>query len=204
MVRLGGGVGRPIRPAEPTPGTSAGRVGRPDHRTLTGWWSGRPVGRPELGALTPCHNSSWSNFRQGTVFTRAAKVDHFLQKLFKYLTRCARAVPKFPLGRGGSKAPRFVAPATQAPVQRRDPGLYIASDVVPRRACAAPQIKAAIDEGRKLRKEKESQELDEHRRQIDERKGLSAYNRLQLRNTHAQQMARIADRRVAEREAVCL
>jgi hypothetical protein len=74
-------------------------------------------------------------------------------------------------------------------------------DLLSERATEADKIKAAIDEGRKLRKEKESQELDEHRRQIDERKGLSAYNRLQLRNTHAQQMARIADRRVAEREA---
>ena len=44
------------------------------------------------GALTPCHNSSPSNFHQGTVFTRASKVDHFLENLFKYLTRvqCVR------------------------------------------------------------------------------------------------------------------
>ena len=30
-----------------------------------------------------------SNFDQGLVFTRASKTDHFLEKLFKYLTRCA-------------------------------------------------------------------------------------------------------------------
>ena len=54
MVRLGGGVGRPIRPAEPTPGGSAGRVGRPDHRNLTGRWSGRLVGRPDHRAV-PTH-----------------------------------------------------------------------------------------------------------------------------------------------------
>ena len=41
------------------------------------------------GALTPCHNSSPSNFHQGTIFTRASKVGHFLEKLFKYLTLCA-------------------------------------------------------------------------------------------------------------------
>ena len=47
------------------------------------------VGSPK-GALTLCHNSSPSNLRQGTVFTRASKADHFLETLFKYLTRCAR------------------------------------------------------------------------------------------------------------------
>ena len=41
------------------------------------------------GALTPCHTSSPSNFHQGTVFTRASKIDHLLEKLFKYLTWCA-------------------------------------------------------------------------------------------------------------------
>ena len=42
------------------------------------------------GALTPCHNSSPSNFHQGPVFTRASKGDHFLENLFKYLTQCSR------------------------------------------------------------------------------------------------------------------
>ena len=42
------------------------------------------------GALTPCHNASPGNLLQGTVFTRASKVDDFLEKLFKYLMQCAR------------------------------------------------------------------------------------------------------------------
>ena len=44
-----------------------------------------------LKALTPCHNSSPRNPHQGTEFTRASKVDHFLEKLFKYLMRCANS-----------------------------------------------------------------------------------------------------------------
>ena len=48
------------------------------------------------GALTPCHNSSHSNFHQGTVFTRASTVDHFLDKLFQLPddvpTQCPRGV----------------------------------------------------------------------------------------------------------------
>ena len=43
------------------------------------------------GALTSRHHSSPSNLRQGAVFTRASKVDHFLEKLFKYLTRCVNS-----------------------------------------------------------------------------------------------------------------
>ena len=48
------------------------------------------------GPFTPYHNSSPSNFHQGTVFTRASKVDHLLEKLFKYWTWC-------PGGGGGCK-----------------------------------------------------------------------------------------------------
>ena len=40
-------------------------------------------------ALTPCHNSFSSNFHQGTIFPRGSKVDHFLEKLFKYMMSCA-------------------------------------------------------------------------------------------------------------------
>ena len=46
-----------------------------------------PKGAPKL-----CHNSSPSNLHQGTVFTRASKEDHFLEKWFKYLTWYARGV----------------------------------------------------------------------------------------------------------------
>ena len=49
------------------------------------------------GPLTPCHNSFPSNFHQGT---RASKVDHFLEKLFKYLVwsaHGARVVCELPL-----------------------------------------------------------------------------------------------------------
>ena len=50
-----------------------------------------------MGALTPCHSSSASSLHRGTVFTKASKVDHLLEKLFKYLTQCthgARTVRK--------------------------------------------------------------------------------------------------------------
>ena len=47
------------------------------------------------GPLTPCHTSSPSNCHQGTVFTRASKADHFLEKLFKYLTRCVNSPNTF-------------------------------------------------------------------------------------------------------------
>ena len=59
------------------------------------------------GALTPRKNSSPSNLHQGTLFTRASKVDHFPEKLFRYLTlraRCARnartppPIPSFGVG----------------------------------------------------------------------------------------------------------
>ena len=36
------------------------------------------------GALTPSHDPSPSNLHQGTVFTRASKVDQIVEKLFKY------------------------------------------------------------------------------------------------------------------------
>ena len=41
------------------------------------------------GALIPSHNSSPSNFNQATIFTWASRLNHFLDKLFKYPTRCA-------------------------------------------------------------------------------------------------------------------
>ena len=56
--------------------------------------------RLHVRAPTSCHNSSPSNFHQTTNFTRASKVDYFLEKSFKYLTRCehgARAVRELPL-----------------------------------------------------------------------------------------------------------
>ena len=55
--------------------------------------------------LTPCQNSLPGNFHQGTAFTRASTVDHTLEKLFKYLTQCARNAPvqDFPT-RGPQKA----------------------------------------------------------------------------------------------------
>ena len=43
------------------------------------------VSLPKWG-LTPRHNSSSRNFHQGAVFARASKIDHYLEKLFKYLT----------------------------------------------------------------------------------------------------------------------
>ena len=63
------------------------------------------VSSPML-ALTSCHNSSPSNFHSGTAFRKASKVDHFLEKLFTYLTRCAhgaRAVRELPLTIGTSR-----------------------------------------------------------------------------------------------------
>ena len=41
-------------------------------------------------ALTPCHDLP-SNPANSKVFTRASKVDHFVGKLFQYLTRCANS-----------------------------------------------------------------------------------------------------------------
>ena len=56
------------------------------------------------GALTPCHSSP-SNFHQGTVFTRASKEDHFLEKVFKYVTRCTNGVRTPPRGCAGRMQP---------------------------------------------------------------------------------------------------
>ena len=55
------------------------------------------------GGLTPCHDSSPSNLHQGTVFTRASKVDRFLGTLFKYPTQCVRG-ERTPSGVGLSDA----------------------------------------------------------------------------------------------------